>query len=216
MTTFSVQPDPTDGLDTHLYLGNKTSTNGKTAAGIYVGKNLTAASYVYRGLIKFDLSSIPSNATVSAATLSLYYYAGTDGVANTIKLYRQLKDWSEYYACWTYYKNATAWTTEGGFDSNDCEQSEIGSTGEISDVNYGWKNISLTASKVQEWISGTLTNNGLLLKATDESTDYCVKQFYSSDYTTDTSLRPKLSVTYTTGSTGTPKHFLHYARQRGN
>lgn len=205
MTTFSVQPNPTAGQDTYLYLGNKTSTSGKTSVYIGVGQ-ANSSNYDYRGLIKFDLSTIPSNATVSSATLSLYYCYGTDGVSNTIKVYRQKRAWTENGACWSYYTGTTAWAEEGGFGSDDCEQTEIGSV-TISDVTYEWKNISLTASKVQEWISGTLTNNGLLLKATDETTNNSYKSFNSSDYTDDTSLRPKFEVVYTVPSSGNPHYY---------
>lgn len=203
MTTFSVQPDPTAGLDTIIYMGNAMNNYG-TLAYIAVGRS-TAWSYLRRVLIKFDLSSIPSNAIVSSATLSLYYYSGTDGVSSTTKIYRQLKDWVESQASWNNYKTDTAWTEAGGFHADDCEQTEIGSV-TISDQTYEWKNISLTASKVQEWISGTLTNNGLLLMGA-EDVNNALKYFYSSDYTDDTSLRPKFEVVYTVPTSGNPHYY---------
>lgn len=206
MTTFSVQPDATAGQDTYMYLGNKTSTNGKTSINIAIGQT-TSATYDYRGLIKFDLSSIPATAVISSAVLSLYYKTGTDGVSSTMKVYRQKRAWTENGACWSYYTGTTAWAEEGGFGSDDCEQTEIGSV-TISDITYGWKNISLTASKVQEWISGALTNNGLLLKETDETTNNSYKGFYSSDYTDDTSLRPKFEVVYTVPTSGNPHYYF--------
>jgi hypothetical protein len=206
MTTFSVQPNATAGQDTYMYLGNATKNYG---TGLYVatGKG-SSATYVYRTLIKFDLSSIPSNATVSSATLSLYYYFGTDGGgSNTTKVYRQLKDWTESGSHWNNYKTDTAWTEAGGFHADDCEQTEIG-TVTISDITYEWKNISLTASKVQEWIDGTLTNNGMLLKATDETATNNHKYFRTSDYTDDTSLRPKFEVVYTVPTSGNPHYYF--------
>lgn len=112
MTTFSVQPDATAGQDARLYKAQADTNYGTSA--IAVGKS-SATTYIYRSLIKFDLSSIPSTATVSSATMSLYYYSGTDGGgSNTIKIYRQLKDWVESQCTWNSYKTGTAWTEAGG------------------------------------------------------------------------------------------------------
>jgi hypothetical protein len=122
-------------------------------------------------------------------------------------VYRQKRAWTEAGACWSYYTGTTAWAEEGGFGADDCEQTEIGSTGAISDITYEWKNISLTASKVQEWIAGTFTNNGMMLKADDESTNNSIKYFRSSDYTDDTSLRPKIEIVYTTPASGNPHYY---------
>jgi RHS repeat-associated protein len=59
-----------------------------------------------------------------------------------------------------------------------------------------WKNWDLTAA-TQKWVSGTASNYGVILWATNEATDGKDLRFRSSAYSTD---NPKLEVTYSTAA----------------
>ncbi len=172
-----------------------TTTNYGTNVMLGVGEANDAAQ-LFRGLIKFDLSDIPSNATITSATLSLYLDSEKSSNTRSIYAYRLLKDWDEASVTWAKYDTSNSWTTAGGFDAADCEQTDIGSVSLSATEADGWKDITLTAAKVTEWVNSTLANYGLLLKVDTESSDQY--RFHSSDYVTDTTLRPKLTLTYTT------------------
>jgi hypothetical protein len=56
------------------YINNTdTNTNYGTNAYIYAGESANSSNYVYRSLLQFDVSSIPSNSTIISATLTLLY-----------------------------------------------------------------------------------------------------------------------------------------------
>jgi hypothetical protein len=63
---------------------------------------------------------------------------------------------------------------------------------------YGWKNWDLTGL-TQKWVNGTATNYGVVLWATNETTDAKDLRFYSSEAAAPNDVnRPYLQVTYST------------------
>ena len=192
----TIDPDftgtPTE--DTLIRISNPND-NFSTSTELYTGKG-SNDSQLYRSLLRFDLSSIPSGATVSASSLTVVCHRVASAVTESaVKVYRQLRDWVVTEATWNVYSTGNSWATAGGFNADDCEQTDIGSAA-ILDV--GTYQFTLTAAKVQEWISGTLTNNGVLLRD-PEVTNNTFKRFRSADYATE-AYRPVLTVTYTAGS----------------
>ncbi len=190
--TLELQPDPTAGLDVRLREDQPT-TNYGTHTSLIVGFS-PGTYFRYRTLIKFDLSSLPDDATVTSATLSLYMYSESSTNNESLYVYRQKRAWVESQATWNSYATGSSWAVAGGFGADDCEQSYIGSLALSATESAGWKNVSLTPTTK----AGLDLGNGWLLKMSGEanSSEY---DFYSSDYTTDTSLRPKLVVEYTEG-----------------
>jgi hypothetical protein len=216
MTIYTFQPhDVSGGLDTFISSKN-TSTNYGTINQLIIGTYLEKIGYVYytrinRALIKFDLSSIPASSTVLSATLSLWTAVDYANMDSTLTVYRQLKDWAEAEVTWNDYKTGNAWTAAGGFDASDCEQTNIGSilVSEAESLDTEIQ-ISLTPSKVEEWIDGTLTNNGMLICGLPETalpTDDS-RWAYHSSYATTAGYRPKL-VIETTADVQNMQH-LHY------
>ena len=140
-----------------------------------------------RGLIKFDLSSIPSNATITSATLYLHEVDNKSG--QTTSVYRVTSGWSESTVTWL------TWTLLGG----DFDQS-------ISYFTFlpDQSNCTLTmdiTNLVRLWVNGTYPNHGLMLYSTGMSH----KISYVTKEETDASQRPKLDIVYTVPSaTPTP------------
>jgi Disaggregatase related repeat/TGF-beta propeptide len=102
-----------------------------------------------RGLLKFDLSSMPANANVTSATLYLYERANKTG--QTTFIYRVTSNWNESTVNWT------TWSMPGGdFDSSTShfaylpEQSNCMLTMDITNL-------------VRAWVNGTYNNYGLML-----------------------------------------------------
>jgi len=143
-----------------------------------------------RQLHSFDLSSIPSNATITSATLSFYVYQVSGGTPN-VSCYRVLKQWDEMQATYNNRLTGTAWGTPGLLSGTDYYATAIATSGNISAA--GWANFTVT-SQVQSWVNGSQTNYGVMYKLS--TTGHL--RTYMSEYTTDTSLRPKLQISYTT------------------
>lgn len=208
---FSVQPDATDGMDTRLISSAATSNFG-TNNELNAGEYKSGTNDIRRSLIKFNLSSIPSGATLDSVTLSLWTIAAGSTYANnnrTIRVYRTKRNWVESQATWNVYSTGNSWSAAGGFHTDDCEQTAIGSADLTTSIAAN-KQVDFTLTPTS--VSGLDLGYGWLIKADTETDD--LYAFKSSDHVTSAE-HPKLSITYTLAS-GIPKHFLHYARQRGN
>jgi hypothetical protein len=197
-STYSSQPDGTAGVDARLSSASPTSNFG-TDTSLAVGEADTTVN-TGRSLVKFDLTSIPANATINSATLSLWQFSDNSSNARTFRVYRSLRAWVESQTTWNIYSTGNNWQAAGGFGANDSEQTDIGSLAFTATEANGEKQWSLTASAIQEMVAGTFTNNGFLLKADTESND--MYQFRSSDWTT-AGERPKLVIDYSE-ATNTP------------
>lgn len=187
------------------------SDNLSNGAGSYMfaGNTFQAESdNGRRGLISFDLSSIPTNATITDASLTLFMSRSISGAAN-VSLHKATSDWgqgssdapgqegsgatsTEGDASWfcSFSNGATgcdtAWTTTGGdFDSAASATVSVAGIG-----NYTWNSATLL-SDVQGWISSPNSNLGWFLIGDETTTS--AKRFDASSGTI-----PVLQVTYTT------------------
>jgi hypothetical protein len=200
--TLSLQPDATAGIDTCMNSTSSTFNYG-TYNQLLIG-DANVENNPYRSLIKFDLSSIPSSATITSATLSLYALTDFSSNARTLRVYRTKRAWVEGTraaaadspatgATWVRYDTTNNWQTAGGFGANDCEQTDVGSRAfTASETLNQFKDISLTVPTTRADMD---LGNGWLLKMDTESDDRY--DFASSDNATAAN-RPKLVVIYAT------------------
>jgi hypothetical protein len=183
--TLTRQPDGTDGIDAYIRSPTYDNNNYGTAVQLIISPS------TYSSLIKFDLSSIPAQATIDSAELDLYFYSGTGGTS-TVDVYRSKRAWVESDVTWNAYSSGNNWQTAGAFGADDCEQTSIGSA--AIDDTYEHKIWSLSPSDIQDMITGgSWTNNGFLLRITAGTT---TKYFNSSDYSI-ANRRPMLVIEYT-------------------
>src|SRR5215831_5916105 len=183
-------------------------------AGIYMFAGLTNVAGVRRGLIAFDLSSIPSSATVTDATLSMFLSTphGQTMTVN-ISLSKVLRGWGEGAsdagdpggmgapaqvndATWlhTFY-DTLFWTNPGG----DFSPTFSATTGVMTpNTTYTWTGSGLIAD-VQAWVSNPASNFGWVITA-DEVNQGHAQRFNTRE---NTSNRPQLTITYQVSS-GTP------------
>jgi hypothetical protein len=150
--------------------------------GIYLFAGRTDDNGLRRGLIAFDLASIPTNATITGATLSMFLSrSGPSPAAVNISLSKALRDWGEGAsdagspggmgapaeandATWlhTFY-DTSFWTTPGGDFSPT-----LSATTPVSTVNttYTWSGSGLLAD-VQSWVSNPASNFGWVILANE-------------------------------------------------
>lgn len=151
--------------DTYLYLYDPTASYCNLAY-LKVGYKKQNDS-----LVRFDLSSIPQNATVDNATLSLYAesWGGTD---ISIGAYQILNDWQ---ACQVNWNQAT---------SEETPIASLNTSGALK-----WYDFGLT-SAVRSWVNTPSTNKGVLLRAIDSSA------FSFRFSSSESSNQPKLVIRY--------------------
>jgi hypothetical protein len=168
----------------------------------HVGAN---ASSVRRGLLQFDLSSIPAGAHIESATLSVYETITLRG-SGVVGVHRATTPWAEGAgqngcvgsgATWLQTGLGNAWSQPGADFTGDDQATVTKSAGDPA----GWDAFDVTPF-AQGWVSGAAANDGLLLKLDDESPSPCTTvtncnywAYASNDYS-DPSLRPTLTVTY--------------------
>jgi hypothetical protein len=202
--TLVLQPDAATGVDSYIYSGSKTSNFG-TAAEMGVGEDNNTNNRLARSLMKFDLSSIPTNATITSATLSLWTNADLSSTDRTIRVYRLKVPFNETQVTWSRSTTGINWQTAGASGANDREGSHIGSVTILNNEALNLeKQILLTPSKLQEVVNGTFANNGFIIIAETEQND---RFNYSTSDSTNSTQRPKLVIQYLLASgapTNTP------------
>ena len=127
------------------------------------------AGYAWDGLIKFDVSSIPSGTTIISASLYMYYWSFQDSnpAGRPITLYRVTSDWDE---------TSVTWNTQPSCASQPTTSSTVPSS-------YGWMSWDVT-SDVEDFVNGIRTDYGW--KITDEkywgSWDLPTTRFRTTNY----------------------------------
>ncbi|MCD6100142.1 MAG: DNRLRE domain-containing protein, partial [Candidatus Marinimicrobia bacterium] len=178
--------DPTvqKSISGDTYIENySTSSNYGSSSSLYFGIN--GMGITFRTLLKFNLSGIPAEALVSSATLKLYVYSLENAGSYQYSLHRVTTDWVENEATWQRPKNGAPNWNGGSYESTSLYTRTVSSTG----WNY-WYNLG---DLVQDWLRGTVANDGLLLKGVNEGQSYSVRKAYSSE---QMGLNPELHVSY--------------------
>ena len=187
--------------------GNSNGGGTRMVVGRTAGTSSgSTASLSRRGLVQFNVSSIPANSTISTATMSLTADTPALTGPQTITIHRLTSAWTEGNAnasgttalaaagvgattsgggaTWNNRSFSTAWSTAGG--------DFAASSGSFSVDDVGTYNSTSLVSDVQAWVNGT-TNNGWLLRGTEASA-FTVKRFRTREAGTGA---PTLNVVYT-------------------
>lgn len=135
----------------------------------------------------FDLSSIPSGATILSATLS-YYDDGGSG-SGTTRIHSIVQEWSESQCTWNIAYSGLPWSSPGMAYPNDYDETPISSLSFSGGSK--WYDFDVK-SWVQDVIDEVKPNEGLALRC-----DYGgqFSQFCNHRHTTS-SYRPKLVISY--------------------
>jgi hypothetical protein len=174
---------------------NVPDTNLESSNPVYIGEEVGGANAVQRGVMKFDFSNLPSYSSIDRILLLFHIDNEQASSDSTVACYRILQDIVYTECTWNIYSTGNSWGTAGcAIDDTDAESTNIGSISLLSTETVGFQQFTLTASEVEEWIDGTLTNNGMLIKTVAESND---RNLWSSTENANTYEYPKLIVYYT-------------------
>lgn len=146
-----------------------------------------------RSILQFDLSTIPSGATITADSLKVYKLSGT--VSYALNAHKVTSAWTEGASCnvnnvanWSQRQTAINWGLAGGDYSPTIEGTVTPTTS-----NNLYFSMPLTPALISGWISVPSSNNGLLIKASSESGTSVPMTFNSR---TAASNKPQLVVYY--------------------
>lgn len=177
--------------DTWINQASSSQNNGNSSSlHVYPW----ASSRNQRSLIRFNLASIPQGATVTSALLRLRE-SGTYGVSRTIGAHRITSDWVEGTgasgsgATWARRNGSTNWNTAGGDFVSAATAAIL--------VNWSPYEFPKTdewnvISDVQNFVSGSASNYGWLIKDSNEDSSQNYWFFSSREGAT----RPELFVQY--------------------
>lgn len=194
----TLQPGEKDGKDALVHgLQSEWNTNyGNNIQFMANAWTFGGTPGVVRSAIQFDLSTIPANAVVTKAELSLYamdsissggqVHSTLNGPNNCV-LERIISSWDESTIVWTNKPNTTATNSVSIPASTNSQQDYV--------INV--------APLVQDMIADPANSFGFMMKLADENY-YRRMNFCSSDYKIP-ERRPKLKLCYTIplGITGT-------------
>jgi hypothetical protein len=167
--------------DTTLWESDKNTNFGADNASLVDGGADPDAVI----LMRFNLSSIPATATVTAAELHVWT-TQEDGDGAT--LYPVLQFWAEGDATWMDRVGSTNWTSDGAAPPSR-GTTPIGTVaGTAAATEY---TSAITLATVQAWVTTSATNFGLAFVTTStDGTGYVTKE------SAMTARRPYLRVTY--------------------
>jgi len=161
-TVQNTMPDNNFGEDNFSIVGNANST-------------------MILFCLQFDLSSIPEEAVITEANLSLYQnnFWGSQDFA--IGLYRVYEPWEESTITW---------------DNRPTVSPQINLPQTVSSGYTGWVTWEGLAELVEGWIREDFYNYGILLQDTDEITADSTAYFCTSENINIPSCSPKLEIKY--------------------
>ena len=143
-------------------------------------------------LLKWDLSSIPSTATVLAVSMTFNVESPS---SKENEVYAAARAWNPATATWNT-SGVSAWGTAGAKATTDYEVTIfgrlLGSTTGLKVVPFEYAG----TSKVQAWISGTAPNLGFIVRDYSGTTNTAALIVTSANNTVNEALRPALTVTY--------------------
>jgi hypothetical protein len=195
-TTITIQKGTLgDSEDTYLYEYDPDNSDLSTGTTLRVGYSSTFEHGKYYGLLRFDLSPIPPAANIVDAKLQLYSDGWSGAAANvTMGAYAVLRDVTISQATWNQAQSGNLWGAAGCNEVGTDRLATPDSSVAVSSIET-WYTWGLTDT-VQSWVDGSLTNNGVLVRADSGSGFFA----FSSSEGTLIERRPKLVVTYGGGN----------------
>lgn len=186
------------GVEDTKFRGLNTTTNYSTDTTFATTSWDVAGGDWETSALKFDISTVGAG-TVSNAEIGFYLDNGNNAAASGVSLFALLVDFVNNQATATIRKTSTNWNTLGGRGSGTDRESSAFITAARPATSGAWVVFSGSAvtQQVQDWLDGTLTNNGLIaeLEAHDTPTFFTFQSYVSSEGTNGN--RPYLKFDHT-------------------
>lgn len=194
--------------DTYMVDGASANSNFNGDGNLWF-RSRTSSGFTRTTLMRFDISSIPTTATITAVTLT--GTLSTDVSSGThVWVFGGLRSWVEAQATWNNFATGSAWGAAGGRqDTIDLTGDYLTGTGKVADASLGTSNdtnepITFTSdASFITLVQNSLASGSLNLILMGEYADNVLVSIYDSEHAT-TSNHPKLTITYTDGSTPPP------------
>ena len=194
--------------DNTLYESTTGDLSNGAGSWFFAGKTNTVA--LRRGILAFDLTSIPSDAFVEDASLVLFMDQTFIAASQTIRLHRVQQDWGEGTTdagfneggggpatpgsvTWLHtFFNTDFWTVVAGdFDAVSSAETNVGAEGFF----YTWTGPGLIED-VQGWVANPSLNFGWILIGNENSAG-TTKRFRTREYPDSLTVTiPQLTVSY--------------------
>ncbi|AWV99273.1 hypothetical protein DJ013_14305 [Arcticibacterium luteifluviistationis] len=194
-----------------MFSENTALSNG-AGNNIFAGRIQNGMAF-RRGLIKFDVSAVPSDAIIQSVVLDLYVFrsARSSTTPHNFDIHKVLNDWGEAGssgngsgaaaqtgdATWSQrlYPN-TDWTASGGDYETILSASQMVAYSSFNLEKDEWSSAQMV-SDVLSWLANPSTNYGWILIG-DETINGSAKGFASKEMAPPFDYaRPKLSINYT-------------------
>jgi len=191
---YPVVIDPTinnalPATDCTIRLHNPTSNAcGNGADYLRAGRHDSTTRF--RGLLDFDLSSIPSTSTVTTAQVQLYL--------DSRETFSTLSADYGLFKAGRRFNRAATWNTSGasgGWSGGDPTGSALASL-TMRGGDSGYKNFNKLADAFDGFVKNPGTWNGLVLKQLGETVDNELAFYSSSTNSTNDGYRPRLTLDY--------------------
>jgi len=146
---------------------------------------------IARSILRFDLSSIPTGASVIDTKLHLNfvtscYYSG-HSQRRTVTVYRAASSWSE---------STVTWNNKPGY----AEAYDSASVG-VTSSTLGWYSFDVT-NLVRAWMAGIYSNYGIMVRGPETSGSEFVRFEITASEASGTWIDPYLEVTYIAPAVG--------------
>jgi hypothetical protein len=143
-----------------------------------------------RGLLRFDLSSIPTNAVLDRAVLRLRMVgAPRNASVSSFRLHRVMRPWLAD-ASWTS-TGTLPWSAPGLVEAVDYRSNSVPGELAFGVGDYVFGGAEMIA-EVSAWVQNPATNHGWILISNHEGTPRSARHFGSSESTTP----PELMISY--------------------
>ncbi len=206
-TTVNLNPS----ADTSLFELSPDSNMGSMS---HIASGTIRTGQKSRALYSFNLSSIPSNATITSASLSIPVVIVPPGAPPaTFGLHRMLQSWTEGNKSgnrgstastgeptWnSRAKGSTSWGAPGGSAGSDFSASPAASVSVNGLGTYTFNSTDSLVADAQAWLANPSSNFGWMLLCQSEGVTKSARRFAARE----NAAPPILRITYTTPATQT-------------
>jgi hypothetical protein len=166
------------------YLSEAAPLPAGTGPDMIIGTQGAMAGFVKtRGLIQFDLASIPAGATIQAVTLRLTVTrVPLTPASSMFQLHRLLQPWDDLESTWTLRLEPDEnWAAPGGQEGADYAAAASSSVLVGAVGAYTFASTPQLVADVTAWLANPAANHGWLMKTEDESVSFTARRIASRE-----------------------------------